>query len=136
MIKDDLAKQIAAKFGLSLNLAGKIVQSFLDDIIAALAEGSRIELRRFGVFVTKKQKARVITLPSGKKVTRPARKIVTFAAGSTVKKLLNPPAKLKKPKRKTPSRMPNKTTAKAMKEKGGKSVKSVAALKKALKRKA
>lgn len=104
MIKDDLVNRIAAKFGLSLNLTGKIVQAFLDELVGGLVEGSGIELRRFGVFGTKKQKARVITLPSGKKVTRPAQKIVTFAASSTVKKKLNLPATSRKPKRKPPSR--------------------------------
>ena len=93
MIKDDLVKQIAARFNLSVNLAGKIVQSLLDEIVSSLTAGTRIELRRFGVFSTKPQKARVITLPSGKKVTRPAQKVVIFAPSSTVKKKLNPPAK-------------------------------------------
>lgn len=91
MIKDDLVNRIAAKFDLSLNLTGKIVQAFLDELVGGLVEGSGIELRRFGVFGTKKQKARVITLPSGKKITRPAQKVVTFTASSTVKKKLNPP---------------------------------------------
>ena len=57
MIKDDLVKAIAAKFGLSLNITGQIVQTFLDELIRGLVLGSRIELRRFGVFGTKRQKS-------------------------------------------------------------------------------
>ncbi len=91
MIKDDLVKALAADFDLSLNLAGKIVQTFLDDLIICLVTDGHIELRRFGVFGIKHQAPRVITLPSGKKVARPAQKVVTFAPSSTVKKKLNPP---------------------------------------------
>ena len=98
MIKDDLVKTIAAKFNLSLNLTGKIVQTVLDEIVSSLASDSRIELRRFGVFDIKRQAPRVITLPSGKKITRPAQKIVTFTTSPTVKKKLNPPLIQKKPR--------------------------------------
>jgi integration host factor subunit beta len=93
MIKNDLVKIIAAKFDFSLNLTGKIVQTFLDEIVNGLVLDSRIELRRFGVFGIKRQKARVITLPSGKKITRPAQKVVTFNPSSFVKKNLNPTTK-------------------------------------------
>jgi hypothetical protein len=33
VIKDDLAKRIATDFDLSLNLAGRIVQAVLDDLV-------------------------------------------------------------------------------------------------------
>lgn len=96
MIKDDLVKAIAAKFNLSLNLTGKIVQTLLDEIISGLVLDSRIELRRFGVFGLKQQRSRVITLPSGKKVTIPPQKVVTFLPSPTVKKKINPPKRQKK----------------------------------------
>lgn len=91
MIKDDLAKAIAADFDLSLNLAGKIVQTFLDRLTEGLVTDGHIELRRFGVFTIKHQAPRVITLPSGKKITVPAQRVVTFAPSPSVKKKLNPP---------------------------------------------
>lgn len=89
MIKDDLAKAIAAKFGLSMNISGEILQTFLDELVRGLVLDSKIELRRFGVFGIKRQKPRIITLPSGKKITRPAQKVVTFTPSFTVKKALN-----------------------------------------------
>jgi len=95
MIKDDLVKEIAAKFDLSLNLTGKIVQTLLDELVNGLTTDSRIELRRFGVFSLKHQKPRVITLPSGKKITRPAQRVVIFTPSPSVKKKLNPPTKLR-----------------------------------------
>ena len=96
MIKDDLAKVIAAKFGLSMNIAGEILQTILDELVRGLVLGSKIELRRFGVFGTKRQKPRIITLPSGEKITRPAQKVVTFTPSPIVKKTLNPPTISKK----------------------------------------
>lgn len=86
-----MVKAIAARFGLSMNLTGKVIQAFLDELVTGLVADSRIELRRFGVFGIKRQAPRVITLPSGEQITRPAQKIVTFATSTTVKKKLNPP---------------------------------------------
>ncbi|MDP2874866.1 MAG: HU family DNA-binding protein [Holophaga sp.] len=99
MIKEDLAKKIAPEFNLSLNAAARLVQILLDEIVNALISGSRIELRRFGVFGIIKQKARVITLPSGKKVRRHAQKMVTFNPSPAVKKKLNP--SMKKPQKRS-----------------------------------
>lgn len=91
VIKDDLVKIIAKKFDLSSNLTGKIFQAILDELVTGLLTGSKIELRRFGVFNLKQQKPRVIVLPSGKKITRPACKVVTFTPSLSVKKKINPP---------------------------------------------
>ena len=91
MIKDDLAKRLAADFALSQALAARIVQTLLDTLTAGLISDGNVELRQFGVFGIKQQKPRVITLPSGKKITRPAQKVVTFAPSPAVKKKLNPP---------------------------------------------
>jgi len=89
MIKDDLIQEIAEKPDLSRYLSAQIVQTLLDKIVDGLIKDSRVELRRFGIFKTKSQAARVITLPSGKKIKRPAQKVITFTPGATVKKKLN-----------------------------------------------
>ena len=89
MIKDDLIQVIAEKHDLSRYLSAQIVQTLLDKLVDGLIKDSRVELRRFGIFKTKSQAARVITLPSGKKIKRPAQKIVTFTPSNTVKKKLN-----------------------------------------------
>ena len=90
MIKDDLVTAIAEEHALSRYLSAQIVQTLLDKLVDGLIKDSRVELRRFGVFGTKNQAPRVITLPSGKKIKRPAQKVVTFAPSATVKKKLNP----------------------------------------------
>lgn len=97
MIKDDLIQEIAEKHDLSRYLSAQIVQTLLDKLVDGLIKDSRVELRLFGIFKTISQAARVITLPSGKKIKRPAQKVVTFTPGITVKKKLNPK------KRKLPS---------------------------------
>lgn len=107
MIKDDLVKKIVADFALSQNLAGRIVQAILDNLTSGLVTDGHVELRRFGVFATKRQKPRVITLPSGKKVTRPAQKVVTFTPSPTVKKKLNPPSRQGKSRSTKRGRKPN-----------------------------
>ena len=93
MIKSDLVKEIAVGFELPTTTATRIVQKLLDKLTAGLVSDSKVELRRFGVFGIKRQAPRVITLPSGKKIKRPARKVVTFAPSTTLKKALNPQKK-------------------------------------------
>ncbi len=106
MIKEDLVKKIATEFNLSLNATARIVQALLDEIINGLVSDSRIEFRRFGVFELKKQKPRVIILPSGEKITRSAKKIITFNSSSCVKKKLNPPTKKQHKVKFLPGRAP------------------------------
>jgi len=96
MKKADIIKTLIKKHGLAVRLAGAVLQSCLDEISSGLAKGEAVELRRFGIFKTKKQKARTIIHPkTGKPIKRPARTIVLFEAGSTVKAALNKPGRKK-----------------------------------------
>ena len=95
MIKKDLVTAITDEYGLSHNLSAKIVQTILDEIVHGLINNDRIELRRFGVFDTKIQEPRTITLPSGKKIKIPVQQVVTFLPSPTIKKKLNPKPKKK-----------------------------------------
>jgi nucleoid DNA-binding protein len=91
VIKADLVARLADRFALSQTLATAIVRGLLDDLTAGILSGTPIELRRFGVFRIRQQRPRVIVLPSGKKITRPAHKVLTFAPSPTMKRKLNPP---------------------------------------------
>jgi integration host factor subunit beta len=93
VIKNDLVKEIAATFALSHNLSARIVQTLFDKLVDGLVTDSKVELRRFGVFGTKRQAPRVITLPSGKKIKRPAQTVAIFAPSVTLKRKLNPKRK-------------------------------------------
>lgn len=94
MKKADIIKALIKKHGLAVRQAAAVLQTCLDEIVSGLVKGEAVELRRFGVFKTKKQKVRTIIHPkTGKPIKRPARTIVLFEAGSTVKKTLNNPPK-------------------------------------------
>ena len=97
MKKADLIKALIKKHGLAVRQAAAVFQTSLDEIMSGLAKGETVELRRFGVFKTKKQKARTIIHPkTGKPIKRPARTIVLFEASSTVKAAINKPGRRKK----------------------------------------
>ena len=74
----------------------KVTQALLDEIVNALTSNSKIELRRFGVFSTIKQKPRQITLPTGEQITRPSQKVLLFKTSPIIKKKLNPTNKRNK----------------------------------------
>lgn len=97
MKKADIIKALIKKHGLAVRQAAAILQTCLDEVVFGLAKGETIELRRFGVFKTKKQKARTIIHPkTGKPIKRPARTIVLFEASTAVKAAINKPGRKKK----------------------------------------
>ena len=90
MIKSDIIKTISKQYNLSTRQATAILQTCLDEIVSSLIKGDTVELRRFGVFKIKLQKARIIKHPvTGKPIKRPAKKVILFEASSTVKQKLN-----------------------------------------------
>lgn len=97
MIKSDIIKTLVQKHGLTVRQATAILQTNLDEIISGLVRGEVVELRRFGIFKTKKQKPRTIIHPeTGNPIERPARTVVLFEPSSTVKAALNKPGSPKK----------------------------------------
>jgi len=97
MKKADIIKAIIKKHGLAVRRAAAILNTCLDEIVSGLAKGETLELRRFGVFKTKKQKPRTIIHPkTGKPIKRPARTIVLFEASTAVKAAINKPGRKKK----------------------------------------
>ena len=95
MIKSQLILRIA---GQSPHLfqrdVEKMVSAVLDEIVAALAHGSRVELRGFGTLAVKVREGRVGRNPkSGATVHVPEKKILVFRQGHEIRKRLNPRAK-------------------------------------------
>ncbi len=69
------------------------MNAILDEIIAALARGDRVELRGFGAFAAKVREGRVGRNPrTGAKVHVPEKKIPHFKPGHEIRKRLNPDA--------------------------------------------
>ena len=68
----------------------KVVQIVLNEIKQALKRGDRVELRGFGMFSTKHQKARISRNPkTGEKVNTPEKKTIHFKMAKEMFKKLN-----------------------------------------------
>src|SRR3954453_13511520 len=67
----------------------KIIQQFLDEIVAELGKGNRLEFRDFGVFETKLRKARKAQNPKTlEPVEVPEKRTVKFKVGRLMKQHL------------------------------------------------
>ena len=68
----------------------KVVSVVLTEIRQALKRGDRVELRGFGIFSTKIQKARISRNPkTGEKVNTPEKKTIHFKMSKDLFKKLN-----------------------------------------------
>ena len=68
----------------------KVVSVVLNEIKQALKRGDRVELRGFGMFSTKHQKARISRNPkTGEKVNTPEKKTIHFKMAKEMFKKLN-----------------------------------------------
>ena len=86
MTKRGLAGKVAEKIRVTQFLTLKVIDSFLNEITEALANGERIELRDFGVFKIKSRKERIGRNPrTGEEVPIPSRKVVYFKPGKLLK---------------------------------------------------
>ncbi len=91
MIKSELIEKLAAQ---NPHLLQKdienIVNTILDEMSNALAEGRRIELRGFGAFSVKNRSARIGRNPrTGEKVSVSEKYIPQFKAGKEIRERLN-----------------------------------------------
>lgn len=93
MTKRELVIRVANKLGMTQSDVAKIIEGTFDSISQALAEGSRWELRDFGVFEVKTRAARIGRNPrTGEQVPVPERRVVTFRPGKKMKEMVsNPP---------------------------------------------
>jgi len=87
LTKRDLVIRIAEKTGLTQTQVFDVIQDTLENIVKALADGGKVELRNFGVFEVKIRKARVGRNPNKPEtdVPIPARAMVKFKAGKDMR---------------------------------------------------
>ena len=86
MTKKDIVMKIAEESGLKQIDVKLVVQKTLDHITNAVAAGTTVELRNFGVFKVKTRKPRIGRNPkTGVTVSIPERKVVTFKSGMIMK---------------------------------------------------
>jgi nucleoid DNA-binding protein len=90
MKKAELVEAIAAKTGLTKADANRALDATFEVITKALKKGERVPVAGFGTFNVSKRKAREGRNPqTGATVKIPARKAVTFKAGTALKDAVN-----------------------------------------------
>ena len=91
IVKSKLLKQLSNNFpGFLKKDLEKFTNIILNEIKRALKRGDRVELRGFGSFSTKLQKARISRNPrTGEKVNTPAKKTIHFKMSKDLFKKLN-----------------------------------------------
>ena len=90
MKKAELVEAIAEKTGLTKADANRALEATFEVITKALKKGERVPVAGFGTFNVSKRKAREGRNPqTGAAVKIPARKAVTFKAGTALKEAVN-----------------------------------------------
>ena len=90
MKKADLVEAIAKQTGLTKADANRALEATFEVITKALKKGERVPVAGFGTFNVSKRKAREGRNPqTGATVKIPARKAVTFKAGTALKEAVN-----------------------------------------------
>ena len=90
-VKSKLLKQLSRNYPnfLKKDLI-KFTNIILSEIKKTLKRGERVELRGFGIFSTKIQKARISRNPkTGEKVNTPEKKTINFKMSKDLFKILN-----------------------------------------------
>jgi integration host factor subunit beta len=84
--KKELVDRIAEVLGVKRVIVKRVTQQFLDEIIAELGKGNRLEFRDFGVFESKQRAARVAQNPKTmERVPVPSKRTVKFKVGRMMK---------------------------------------------------
>lgn len=87
--RDVLAKQLAERAEITMSAARDEVTWFFDTIAGALQKGDEVRIHGFGAFKTSQRAARVGRNPrTGEQVKVPARRVVRFAASTTLSSAL------------------------------------------------
>ena len=87
--KKELVDRIADGTNSKRVMVKQIVQSFLNEVIAELGHGNRLEFRDFGVFEVKRRAARIAQNPKTlQRVSVPPKRAVKFKAGRLMKQKL------------------------------------------------
>ena len=84
--KKELVDRIAETLEVKRVVVKRVTQQFLDEVIAELGRGNRLEFRDFGVFECKHRAARVAQNPKTmQRVPVPAKRTVKFKVGRLMK---------------------------------------------------
>ena len=88
--KKELIDQIAEQTQAKGIVVKAVIQAFLDEIVAELANGNRLEFRDFGIFEAKKRAARMAQNPKTlEQIHVPAKRTIKFKMGRIMRQKLN-----------------------------------------------
>lgn len=91
MKKSDLIKTLAAEHGVSLALAGRMLNSIVSHVQRAVVSGQRVSIPRLGSFTTTVRPARALTTPRGVKLNVPEHRAVRFSAHKAFRESVRAP---------------------------------------------
>ena len=91
IVKSKLLKQLKESFpNIYIKDLERIISIILNEIKNSLKRGERVEIRRFGVFSTSIQKARISRNPqNGQKIHTPEKKTIHFKMAKDLFKKIN-----------------------------------------------
>ncbi len=91
IVKSNLLKQLSKNYPNFLKKdLEKFMNIFFEEIKRSLKRSERVELRGFGVFYSKRQKARISRNPkTNEKIDTPERKTINFKMSKDLFKILN-----------------------------------------------
>ncbi|MCG6939771.1 MAG: integration host factor subunit alpha [Thiohalocapsa sp.] len=86
LTKADMAEHLYEELGLNKREAKEVVESFFEEIRAALEQGEQVKLSGFGNFDLRQKKQRPGRNPkTGEEIPITARRVVTFRPGQKLK---------------------------------------------------
>lgn len=86
MNKAELTGRVSRECRMTKVQAGRVIDSLLENITRSLKKGERASLVGFGTFNIARRKARTGRNPqTGAPITIPARRVVRFAAGKSLR---------------------------------------------------
>ena len=136
MTKSELVRVLAEDFELPRRQVNDLVEGLLDKITEVLKSGDKVALTPFGQFRIRDRAARIARNPqTGEPVNVPAKRVLKFTAGRTLKEAVGAPkrgaAKKTVAKKSTAKKAPAKKAAPAKKVVAKKAVAKKAPVKKA-----
>jgi DNA-binding protein HU-beta len=136
MTKSELVRVLAEDFELPRRQVNELVEGLLEKITEVLKSGDKVALTPFGQFRIRDRAARVARNPqTGEPVNVPAKRVLKFTAGRTLKEAVGAPkrggAKKAVAKKSTAKKAPAKKAAPAKKVVAKKAVAKKSPVKKA-----
>jgi DNA-binding protein HU-beta len=137
MTKSELVRVLAEDFELPRRQVNDLVEGLLDKITEVLKSGDKVALTPFGQFRIRDRAARIARNPqTGEPVNVPAKRVLKFTAGRTLKEAVGAPKRggAKKAAKKSPAKKSVAKKAPAKKAVAKKAPAKKAAPRKAAKR--